>query len=306
MNELSHFDQAENPDRFFLRQESPMQEKGTIHVPRGATITKIEHLTATETLFEISLDDKKPLGHDPGQFVEVSIFSIGEAPICVSSPPTDSPVFQLVVRRVGNVTSKLFSMSVGDKVGIRGPFGNGFDVKALEKKHLLFVSGGIGMFPMRPLINYVLDPEHRNKYKDVTILYGCKSPSDVLFMNEVKSWEKAENTVCQLTVDKCEKSECWSGNVGLITTLFPKINLDKADSKNTIAIVVGPPIMYKFVIKCLQTLGIPDENILVSLERRMKCGVGKCGHCQINGIYTCKEGPVFNYAQIKELPEAFE
>ena len=111
---------------------------------------------------------------------------------------------------------------------------------------------------------------------------------------------------CKLTVDQCQDGDCWAGEVGLITTLFPKIKLDKSDSKNTMAIIIGPPVMYKYVIECLKTIGFPDENILVSLERRMKCGVGKCGHCQINGIYVCKEGPVFNYNQIKNLPEAFE
>ncbi|MEM0492563.1 MAG: FAD/NAD(P)-binding protein, partial [Candidatus Thermoplasmatota archaeon] len=191
-------------------------------------------------------------------------------------------------------------------VGVRGPLGHGFDVELMKNKHLLFVSGGIGIFPLRSLIKYVLAPDNRNDYGNVTILYGCKRPCEVLFMDEVKEWEKAKNVTCKLTVDKCEQNECWTGEIGLITTLFPKIKLDKADSKNTISVICGPPIMYKYVIKCLQTLGIPDENIIVSLERRMKCGVGKCGHCQINGVYACKEGPVFNYNYIKNLPEAFE
>jgi NAD(P)H-flavin reductase len=127
-----------------------------------------------------------------------------------------------------------------------------------------------------------------------------------MFVDEIEEWKKIENVDCQLTVDKCDDGQCWTGCIGLITTLFPKIDMKKFDAKNTIAVVVGPPIMYKFVIKCLQTMGVPDGNIVVSLERRMKCGVGKCGHCQINGIYTCKEGPVFVYKDIENLPEAFE
>ena len=191
-------------------------------------------------------------------------------------------------------------------MGIRGPLGNGFDIKSFEGKTFLFTSGGTGMVPMRSLINHVLDPKQRSKFGDVVILYGAKRPKEITFMDDVDKWKKIHNVQCELTVDKCEPSECWGGCTGLITTLFPKIKADKLDSKNTIAVVIGPPVMYKFVIKCLQTLGVPDDNIYVSLERRMKCGVAKCGHCQINGIYVCKEGPVFNYGRLKQLPEAFE
>ena len=306
MNDLSHFEKSDYTSRFFIEQKTEIMDKTTIHVPRSATIKHMEKLTKTEMFFEIELDDKKSLCHKPGQFVEVSIFGIGEAPISVSSAPSSSPSFEIVVRKVGNVTTKLFTMSTGDKLGIRGPFGNGFDVKSFEKKHLLFASGGIGLIPMRSIINYVLEKENRKRFKDVTILCGARQPSEVLFMDEIEEWKKSPDVKCELTVDQCVDDETWSGNVGLITTLFPKIRLDKYDSKNTIAVVIGPPVMYKFAIRSLETLGIPDENIFVSLERRMKCGVGKCGHCQINGVYVCREGPVFNYNQIKNLPEAFE
>jgi len=306
INELSHLEKSEKTDRFYIKQETKIDEKGIIHIPRKATIKRIKKLTETETLFEIILDDKKPLNHKPGQFVEVSIFGIGEAPISISSAPSDDPSFEIVVRKVGNVTSKLFTLKEKDTIGIRGPFGNGFDVNSMEGKDLLIVSAGLGMAPLRSLISYVVDSKHRPKYNDITVLYGCKQPCEVMFAEEIEKWKKVKNVTCKLTVDKCEKNECWAGEVGLITTLFPKISLDKSDPANTIAAVIGPPIVYKFVIKCLKTLGFPDENILVSLERRMKCGVGKCGHCQINGVYVCKEGPVFNYKQIKDLPEAFE
>jgi NAD(P)H-flavin reductase len=283
-----------------------MLEKGIIHVSRSATIKKMKTLNEMDTLFEIELDDKKPLGHKPGQFVEVSVFGYGEAPFGISTPPSSSPLFEIMVRRIGNVTTKLCSLQPGDKIGIRGPLGNGFDVASFEGKNLLFTSGGTGMVPMRSLINHVMNPEHRGKFKDIIILYGAKRPKEITFMNDVDQWKKVHNVQCELTVDRCEPTECWGGCTGLITTLFPKIQTKKLDTKNTIAVVIGPPVMYKFVIKCLQTLGISDENIYVSLERRMKCGVGKCGHCQINGIFTCKDGPVFNYAKLKNLPEAFE
>ncbi len=305
-NELAHFSSEKDTGRYFIREDNEMLEKGTIHVPRSATIKKITQFNELDSLFEIELDDKKPLGHKPGQFVEVSVFGYGEAPFGISTPPGNTPVFEIMVRQVGNVTKKLCSLKPGDKVGIRGPLGNGFDMKSFEGKTLLFTSGGTGMVPMRSLINYVIDPKQRDKFKQIIILYGAKRPKEITFMTDVDRWKKIRDVQCELTVDRCEPSECWGGCTGLITTLFPKIQADKLDTKNTIAVVIGPPVMYKFVIKCLQTLGIPNENIYVSLERRMKCGVAKCGHCQINGIYVCKEGPVFNYEKLKQLPEAFE
>ncbi len=306
INDLSHFEKSNDIGRFFIKQKSTDDEKGVIHIPRSATIKKVKKLTETEKFFEIELDDNKSLEHKPGQFVEVSIFGVGEAPISVSSAYRKKPSFDIVVRRVGNVTSRLFNMKEGDKIGIRGPFGNGFDVKSFEKKHILLSAGGLGIAPMRSLIQYMLNPDNRKKYKGITILYGAKQPSALLFLEEIKDWSKFDDIKCEITVDKCAESDCWTGCTGLITTLYPKIKLDKYDSENTIAVIIGPPVVYKYIIKCLQTLGIPDKNIYVSLERRMKCGVGKCGHCQINGIYVCKEGPVFNYDKIKNLPEAFE
>jgi NAD(P)H-flavin reductase/formate hydrogenlyase subunit 6/NADH:ubiquinone oxidoreductase subunit I len=305
INELGHFNSEENTGKYFIKEETEVLEKGIIHVPRSATIKKIIPFNEIDTLFEIELDDKKPLGHKPGQFVEVSIFGYGEAPFGISTPPGNNPVFEIMVRQVGNVTKKLCSLQPDDKVGIRGPLGNGFDVKKFEGKTLLFTSGGTGMVPMRSLINCVLDPKQRGKFKDVIILYGAKRPKEITFMDDVDRWKKVSNVQCEVTVDRCEPNECWGGCTGLITTLFPKIKADKIDSKNTIAVIIGPPVMYKFVIKCLQTLGVPNNNIYVSLERRMKCGVGKCGHCQMNGVYVCKEGPVFNYGKLKQLPEAF-
>ncbi len=306
INELSHFGGEGQKDQFFIKQKTKIAEKGTIHIPRKAVIKEIKKLTESETLFQLESEDKKPLGHKPGQFVELSIFGVGEAPFGISSPPGNEITFDVVVRKVGNLTSKLFEMKKGDFVGIRGPLGNGFDVKQFEGKHIIFVSGGTGMIPMRSLIEYCLDPKNREKFGYIKILYGAKRPSDVLFQDRISNWEKCSSVTCKLTVDTCQDGECWVGSVGLITTLFPKLNIERIDPKNTIAVVIGPPVMFKFVIKCLQTIGISNDNILVSLERRMKCGVGKCGHCQINGVYCCKEGPVFNYADIMKLPEAFE
>lgn len=270
-----------------------------LYLPRPATLKRVEKLTRSETYFEIELDEGIPLGHQPGQFVEVSIMGYGEAPISLSSAP-DGSRFELVVRKVGDVTTQLHTMKPGDKVGIRGPFGKGFDTEALKGKDLLFIGGGIGIIPMRSLIKYVLD--HRQDYGEVTILYGCKEPCELFFKDEVNQWNKLEDVNLLLSADKCPEGECWEGEVGLITCLLPKVTFDP---RTTIAIVVGPPVMYKFVIRDLLKRGVPEEHIIVSLERRMKCGVGKCGHCQINGMYVCKDGPVFNYRDVKDLPEAF-
>ncbi|KYK27959.1 MAG: oxidoreductase [Candidatus Proteinoplasmatales archaeon SG8-5] len=271
-----------------------------LYIPRSATLKRVEKLTDRETLFEIALDDGKPLGHQPGQFVEVSIMGTGEAPISVSSAP-GGDTFETVVRKVGDVTSKLHKMQPGDKIGIRGPFGTGFDVEALKGKNLLFIGGGLGVVPMRSLYNHVLN--NRGEFGDVTILYGCKEPCELLFSEEIKTWKDRSDFRHLLTVDSCTEDEGWEGDIGVVGTLIPKVEFDP---KNTTAIVVGPPIFYRFVIADLTKTGMPEENIIVSLERRMKCGVGKCGHCQINGVYVCKEGPVFNYKEIKDQPEAFE
>lgn len=272
--------------------------KQELLIPKSATIMKKEDMTEDDTYYEIKLDSGESLNHKPGQFVEVSIFGVGEAPISITSSHSGD-TFELLVTTVGDLTSKMRSLKVGDKIGIRGPFGNGFDVNELKGKSMLFIGGGCGLAPLRSLINYTL--EHRSDFKKVSILYGCRSPSAQLFKRDLEKWEEMKDVVHYSTVDTCPDGECWDGNIGVITTLIPKVEFDPAD---TIAVIVGPPVMYKFVIRDLQQRGLADENIIVSLERRMKCGVGKCGHCQINGVYVCLEGPVFKYPDVKNLPEA--
>ena len=269
----------------------------SIYLPALAEITRTEQLTKMEKLFEIRLKNGQELGHQPGQFVEVSLFGIGEAPISVSSSPTKKGSFELAVRSVGNVTKALHQMNPGAPLGIRGPFGKGFPVEEIKGKDILFVAGGIGLVPLRSLINYVLDK--RSDFGRVIVFFGAKTPAEQLFLHELARWRTGKEMEYLETVDRSDGS--WKGNVGVITTLFPKVTLDP---KNTVAVIVGPPIMYRFAILEAQVKGIPDDQIIVSLERRMKCGVGKCGHCQINDIYVCQEGPVFNYARIKNLKEA--
>ncbi len=278
--------------------ENLAYEKQDLYYPHIATIAKVEQLTETEKLFEIELPDKKILDHKPGQFVEVSIFGFGEAPISISSSPTKEPIFDLTVRNTGGrLTDKMHQMEAASQLGIRGPFGNGFDVSKFQGKDMLFVSGGIGLAPLKSLIDYTV--AKKQDFGRIIILYGTKSPTEILFPQEIKAWQEDKDVEFAMSVDRGDKS--WKGNVGVITTLIPPIDLDV---ENTIATVVGPPIMYKFVLMSLKGKRIPDENIYLSLERRMKCGVGKCGHCQINSTYVCQDGPVFHYPQAKKLEEA--
>lgn len=268
-----------------------------LYNPVISTIVNVEILTELEKRFEIVLPDNKRLGHQPGQFVEVSIFGYGEAPISICSSPLMFPAFELTVRKVGKFTDKMHNLVAGSTLGIRGPFGNGFDVQSFQGKDILFVCAGIGIAPLKSLIDYTLGK--RNDYNRIIILYGTRNPSQILFREEINLWRNRKDVEFYLTVDRPDDQ--WKGHIGVITTLIPPLNLD---TKNTIAAVIGPPVMYKFSIMALKSKRIPDENIYISLERRMKCGVGKCGHCQINDSYVCQEGPVYSYSRIKQLQEA--
>ncbi|MFC2099863.1 4Fe-4S dicluster domain-containing protein [Candidatus Bipolaricaulota bacterium] len=268
-----------------------------LYAPTPAKLVRVETLAANEKVFEFAFEDGSTLGHAPGQFVEISVLGIGEAPISISSSPTRGDTFELAVRNVGNVTRAIHGLETGATVGIRGPFGNGFPIETLEWKDLLLVAGGIGLFPLRSLIQHVID--HRESFGRVIILYGAASPEVRMFAAELETWKQDASIEFHETVDR--GNDEWKGNVGVITTLIPGIEISPA---KTMSITVGPPIMYRFVVGELKKKGLADEQIIMSLERRMKCGVGKCGHCQINGIYACQEGPVFTLAELRNLREA--
>ncbi len=278
----------------------------SIYKPDLARLADVEQMTATERLFRIELPQGQSLGHEPGQFVMVSVLGVGEAPISITSSPSRSNgSLELCVRKVGDVTGALHAMEPADKVGIRGPFGAGFPIDEMRGKDVLFAPGGLGLAPLRSLINQVLD--ERDEFERVIVLYGAKRRSELLFRDELSEWVDRDDVECLLTVDCEDEDEDWQReqrlecNIGVITTLFPQVEVD---AKNTIAITCGPPIMYRFVLMEMLDKGIPESSIYLSLERRMKCGVGKCGHCQINSLYCCQDGPVFNYADIKGFEEA--
>jgi len=233
----------------------------------------------------------------PGQFAQVSLFGVGEFPTSLPPSPTEKQTF-FTVRQVGSCTTALHQLAPGTKFAVRGPYGNGFPMQEYYGKNLVFVAGGIGLIPLRSCIVYAL--QNRDKYDRIQIFYGAKTPKELMYVPALEEWGKAEGIECHLTVD-CA-ADGWTGHVGVVGSLF-KVPGVEVPVENTIAFVCGPPVMFRFVIKDLLGMGFQEQNIVSTLERYMKCGVGKCGHCCIGVAYVCVDGPVFTYQQIKKLGE---
>jgi len=253
------------------------------YMPQKAKIISIKPQTDIDYTFVLE-SNISPVS---GQFVEVSLPKVGECPISVSD--FGDGWFELTIRRVGKVTNVLHELKAGDTMFVRGPYGNGFSIDSYRGKEVIVAAGGTGLAPVKSLLN-----QHQ-KFSSLTLLAGFKSPADILFQPELKEWQQTFNVT--VTVDRGDAG--WSGNVGLITEYVKSLKL--TDPKKTAAIVVGPPIMMKFTIKEFLGLGLPEENITVSFERKMCCGLGKCGHCKIDDTYICLEGPVFNYTRAQNL-----
>jgi len=230
----------------------------------------------------------------PGQCVMVSHFGYGECFFAISSSPSKKDYIEVSVMKLGKVTSALHECETGDGLGVRGPYGNYFDVEGWKGKNLVFIGGGIGQAPLRSLINYVVD--NRKNYKNLDILYGARSTSDLCFKPEFAEFQKRKDVNVHLSIDNEEKG--WKNFVGFVPDNLLRI---KPSPKNTIAITCGPSVMIKFVIQNLLKLGFTDDQIFTTLEMRMKCGIGKCGRCNIGNLYVCKDGPVFSYSQLKNL-----
>lgn len=261
-----------------------------LYIPKFVRISSIKKESDLVKTYRLDVSAE----FKPGQFFQVSVLGAGEVPISISSSPLEKDFVELTVRNTGKVTGAIHSLREGSCMGLRGPYGNFFPVEKMAGKDLIFVAGGIGLAPLRSLVRYVLDK--RKMYRDICILYGAKTPDEMIFKKELKKWQDVENLEILLTVDKPKAG--WKGNVGVVTKLFDKW---RRDINDCIAIVCGPPVMIKFTIQKLLKLGLKDENIIVSLERYMKCGVGKCGHCYLVDKYICTDGPVFSYGQLKEL-----
>jgi NAD(P)H-flavin reductase len=268
--------------------------------PYLARIVRIHKMVENTQVFTLRFLDEhlvRSFRHQPGQFVMLSIPGTGEMPISISSSPTRPEVLELCVRRVGRVTNALYRMRTNDVVGVRGPYGNGYPMQEIAGNDLLLAAGGLGMAPLRSLLWYALD--HRDQFNNLTLMYGSKRPEDMLFREELVALVDRADINCLLTVD-ADPSGTWKNHVGLLPSLFDYAKIDPA---RTYAAVCGPPVVYKFILQRLLNLGFPKNRILMSLERRMKCGVGKCGHCSIGYKYTCVHGPIFTYWDAINLPE---
>lgn len=257
------------------------------YLPKAYKILDIRKETDIDFTFKIAYEGEL-VG---GQFMEISIPGVGEAPISICN--YDDTSLEMTIRKVGRLTDEIFNLSIGDTLYMRGPYGNGFDLDNYRGKDVAFIAGGTGLAPVRKTIDYFAN--NKGEVKNLEILIGFKSPSDRLFIEDIGRWSE-ENAVT-VTVDKGEDS--WTGETGLITAHIDKLDLTHVSEK--IAVVVGPPIMMKFTTLELIKKGFKEENIWVSFERKMSCGIGKCGHCKIDETYVCLEGPVFNYTKAKTL-----
>jgi len=271
-----------------------------IYLPYTSCIEGVKEETGDIKTFSLRFKDEKMQNRftfRPGQFVLVSVFNCGEAPISICSSPTFSKGLQLSIKKVGLLTGEIHRYTKGDEVCLRGPYGNGFPLERFSGNNLLFVGGGIGLAPLRSLIEYVL--AKREEFGEITILYGARTPDDIVFKEDLIAWGKEKGVKVLTTVDRGDSE--WKGNVGPVTHLWEKAAIS---SSNTKAIICGPPVMISFVVFDLLKMGFAEDDIISTLERNMKCGVGKCGHCSIGSKFTCIHGPVFTYREMKELPSA--
>ena len=280
-----------------VSQRKKFFAEGNVYMPHIAVIEKIIEETPGVRTYHFNFKDeklKKEFTFESGQFAEYSVFGIGEAPFCISSSPTRPDHLEFALQKVGRVTNALHRLGVGAEIGFRGPYGNSFPLDFLKDKNLVFVGGGIGLAPLRSLIWNVID--NRDKYKKIDIIYGARSPADLCFKYDLDAWGKDKSVNMVTTIDREHKD--WTGKAGLV----PKVLEEAAPSaKEAVAIVCGPPIMIRFTFPALEKLGFAPEQMLTTLEKRMKCGIGKCGRCNIGNLYVCRDGPVFSYAQIKSF-----
>lgn len=273
-----------------------------VYLPHRATITDTNAQTADITMFRVVFDDSTvadSFTYRPGQFVELSVFGIGECPISIATTPTRKGFLEFCVRDVGQVTNALHELEVGSKIGIRGPYGNSFPLAEIEGLNLLFIAGGIGLAPLRSLIHYVLD--NRARYGEMELIYGARSSVDLVFENELSVWDDQEGTTVYLTVD--QDDDGWRGRTGMVPSLLREI---APSPQNKVAVTCGPRAMIRLVMEALEEMGFPAHRIVTTLEMKMKCGVGKCGRCNIATKYVCRDGPVFTLEQLRALPGGLE
>ncbi len=259
-------------------------------LPRIGRIAAVRRETEDTTTYTVRLEGGPPLSFRPGQFNMVGRPGFGESAISLASAPADG-TFDHTVRHVGNVTRALARLGVGDWIWVRGPYGVGWPLEVLEGRPVLIVAGGIGLAPLRGVIQTVL--AHRDRYGPLTLLYGARTPGQLLYRTELEAWRQAPGVEVWVTVDRAEPG--WTGPVGVVTALFPRIRVDP----EAVALVCGPEVMMRFTLLELLRRGLPGEQIYLSLERHMRCGVGQCGHCILGPVFVCRDGPVFRYDRIQ-------
>ena len=270
-------------------------------LPNLATITEMLDLADDIKLVKIQLDDpqeQENFIYEPGQFAEVSVFGVGESPFGLASSYKKGEAIEFAVNRVGTVTDALFRLDVGDQLGVRGPLGTGFPMERYQGKDILVLGGGIGGAPLRPIIQTII--QNRSDYGKVKILWAARNPELLVFTDEYDYWREQTDFEMFITVDHAPEN--WEYEEGLITTLLEKI---KPSPNNTISVTCGPPIMIKFAMISLEKLGFKPEQNWVTLEAKMKCGIGKCGRCNLGEKFICIDGPVFCFSEVKEFLEGF-
>lgn len=242
--------------------------------------------------------DKSDFNYVPGQFAELSVLGKGEAPFGMASSPTQEGCIEFTVNKAGLLTTALHNMEPGDIVGVRGPLGNGYPLEQLEGGNIVIIGGGFGFSTLRALTNFMLDDRNRGRFGDITVIYGARNPGLVLYKDELEEWGKRDDLSLYMTVDSANGD--WNGRVGLIPNIVKEV---APSADNTYALVCGPPVMIRFTLPVLQELGFPSDKTLLSLEMRMKCGLGMCGRCNIGSKYVCADGPVFTLAELSKLPQ---
>ncbi len=268
-----------------------------VRIDKITTETEDKNLKTFRFVF-LNSEDERKFAYTPGQFAELSVPGKGEIPIGIASSPTETGFVAFTVNKVGLVSTHLHNMKEGEVMGIRGPLGNCYPWETMQDKNVVIIGGGFAFTTLRSSIVYMIQPENRPKFEDISVVYGARDPGLLLYRDELAEWEKRDDINIHITVDGTDDPD-WKYNVGFVPTLTKE---KITSSENAIAIVCGPPIMIKFTQPVLEELGFPPDRIILSLEMRMKCGIGICGHCNIGGQYVCKDGPVFSLARLKALP----
>jgi NAD(P)H-flavin reductase len=245
-------------------------------------------------------EEYKNFEYIPGQFAEISLIGKGECPIGIASSPTEKGSIMFTIKKMGTVTTGFHNVDAGDIVGIRGPLGNGWPIEEMKGKNIVVIGGGFAFSTLRSLVVYLLDEKYRKDYKDITVIYGNRDSGEVLYQDVLEEWEKRDDIKVVLTIDREE--EGWPREVGFVAAIVKKV---APSPDNAIAVVCGPPIMIRTAVAELVNLGWKDEQILNSLEMRMKCGIGKCGRCNIGNKFVCVDGPVFSLAELKKMPNEY-